>query len=421
MYKSSSFQYDIFKDIYVCDTLEAAIEEKVSKEEAADFCNDKSFVSDNGLQIRKICKEFVTYFKILHSSHKNNGEKHLSSKYTEFLNYWLKHQLEQSAIKKIGHKDLYNYINSKYISFGEDGALAHKIHDLGDNFYSMIVLYLLNKEFYKFKNNRDVKCKDFLEVFETQYNAGLKRCYFDGDSNLCIELRKFINLCNHELSQKLKDCNNLGLSSMPKLILWGKSNDIGDNYNDFNLIDFQNKCSYIEFAKIKKEKYPNLYEILAFHYNLPYKSGLDEKKRYMMTILHEFIQYCNENKINTNLSSFMREFIDYYYNKSIEDYKKIFEECKHDHNSKEHCSLYKTCKNNFNNDLSLIQNNPHNYIMQQEEYITKLSPLDFFILKAKAMFLDSAAMSKYSTTIISIMISFFLCFFFLYKVLKNYI
>ncbi|KMZ91136.1 hypothetical protein PVMG_00010 [Plasmodium vivax Mauritania I] len=141
----------------------------------------------------------------------------------------------------------------------------------------------------------------------------------------------------------------------------------------------------------------------------------------MIRILQHFIQHCNDNKNNMKLLSFMKEFINIFYEKKKSKYLEIFRECKNVRNSKIYCHLYTTCKGKFEKDLNLIEKNSDSYVKEQEEYINNLSEIDLWIIKAKAMFQDSEAMSRILPTIMSTITAILFFAFFLYKVLINYI
>ncbi|KMZ96432.1 hypothetical protein PVNG_06140 [Plasmodium vivax North Korean] len=141
----------------------------------------------------------------------------------------------------------------------------------------------------------------------------------------------------------------------------------------------------------------------------------------MISIVHQFFQYCNGYKYNWKLSLFMEEFINEYYNKDKSKYQKKFQECKSIPNLNPYCELYNKWSVEYKNNCSLIEKNSDRYIEQQKKYIEKWSPLDLFILKAKSVFKDFDAMSRNLSTIMSTMVAIILCFFFLYKVHKNYI
>ncbi|KNA02245.1 hypothetical protein PVNG_04476 [Plasmodium vivax North Korean] len=216
-----------------------------------------------------------------------------------------------------------------------------------------------------------------MDDFKKIYNEGLKKCYLDGDYNLGKGLESFKNIYKTIKLNKVPQCNQ-------------------QNYND-------------------------LKDLISVHYNLLFEYKKEEQNYLMIRILHQFFQYCNENKDNQKLASFMKEFIDEYYKKHKEGYTEIFEECEGEATSNKYCNLYNTWKGKFETDLSLIKDNPDRYLERQKKNINKSSADTSSIANAISMFLDFAANSKYSTTIVSIMISFFLCFFFLYKVLNNYI
>ncbi|KMZ76807.1 hypothetical protein PVIIG_05831 [Plasmodium vivax India VII] len=213
----------------------------------------------------------------------------------------------------------------------------------------------------KYTDRKNTKCDEFLEDFKKLYNDGLKKFYMDGDINLSKELEKYKNLY--------------------------MKNDL-HNYNDLN-------------------------DLISVQYNLLLDYKEEEQNCLMIIILHQFFQYCNDYKYNRKLSLFMEEFINKYYNKDKSKYQKIRQECKSIPNLNPYCKLYNKLSAEYKNDFSLIEKNSDRYIEQQKKYIEKWSPLDLFILKAKAVFKYFDAMSRILPTILFTMVAIILFFLFI--------
>ncbi|KMZ96030.1 hypothetical protein PVNG_06363 [Plasmodium vivax North Korean] len=193
----------------------------------------------------------------------------------------------------------------------------------------------------------------------------------------------------------------------------------GEDESEYSCTNFFKKFK-VNYDKCLRRCYiEELNELIWLQYNIPFQYEVETKKYYMMNILQQFFQYCDENRKNEKLSSFMEEFIEQYYNKKKGEYKDIFNECENNDEEKTHCQLYKECEKKFSNDLSTIKTNTDKYITQQKNYINSLSALELWIFKAKSMFQDFASMSRISPTIMSTMIAIVVCLFFLYKVLKK--
>ncbi|KNA01572.1 hypothetical protein PVNG_05018 [Plasmodium vivax North Korean] len=335
MYLNDNFNksYDIFNDLddYLTIVLEV---NKYEQNTTSQFCNSISLNYSHNNQIIELCRKFVSFFNNLKSNYKSDSSPEDNKKYSEYLNFWVRHQLELQSISKTDKLVLYKHLQDNYQQLDEDSKLKNKLYNINDNdFKSMNMLYELYKNY------------------------------------------------NGPLSDYNDDCNNF----------------------------------------LKKFKHNELKDLIWLQYNMSFHYDEEKKKTYMMKVLYQFIFYCNENKKNLKLSLFMKEFIRKYYTTNEAEYKEIFTECEGKDNKEIYGQWYKNCKEKFGKDILLIRDNANSYVQQQENYIKELPTLDLLILKAKALFQDSESMSKYSTTIISIMISIFLCLFFLYKVLKSYI
>ncbi|KMZ96045.1 hypothetical protein PVNG_05983 [Plasmodium vivax North Korean] len=343
------FNYVIFDDVSTYEEYESIAVNGNTYQKYAEFCNSINFGLDQKTQIIRICTKFVKLFKVLYENNKIHGKNHISDKYTEFLNYWLNHQLIENSIDKSYHNELYECLD---------------------------------------------KCKK-------NYNNALEKCFQVGDHDVCKVLKIF-NVFYE--SNKKKIFSNYGVIELPILtefILLGSGSGKSDNQNiGYNL-------------------YLNLTQLLSYQYNILFEHDAKKNKNNMMNILQQFFQYCDENRKNEKLSSFMEEFIEQYYNIKKNEYENIFNECNTNGEEYTHCQLFKVCKKNFTNQLKKIVWDTNEYIIKQKKYIESLSPLQLWIFKAQSMFQDFDAMSRISPTIMSTMVAIVVCLFFLYKVLKT--
>ncbi|VUZ99757.1 PIR protein [Plasmodium vivax] len=353
---------------------------------------------------------------VLHDNNKRIGSDHISDKYPEFLNYWLKHQLNVNNIHKDHHTYLYDHLKSNYSKFDEEEVLYYKIYDIEYYFNNINVLYLLYKKYVDIKDQQSKDCKKFLETSQENYNKALDICFQDGNDNLCKGLKSFNVFYKNHISEISKKCPGLEIPTLSELVLLNLVDDKGSKKQNigYNLVQTNSDYSDMGLPKIERGIYPNLTGLLSYKYNIRFESDKNKNNCNLMKILHEFFKYCEKNNSNEHLLPFIQEFINEYYKKKQSEYEKIFQECSKT-TSSEYCQIHKNCQENFNSDIEIIKQNPDNYIKHQKKNINKYSADTSSIANTLSMFLDFAANSKYSTTIISIMISFFLCFFFLYK------
>ncbi|KMZ95377.1 hypothetical protein PVMG_04727 [Plasmodium vivax Mauritania I] len=303
---------------------------------------------------------------------------------------------------------------------------------MNDIIYEEEINYIknMNMLYTLYKNNDDltqgnISYEVFCKQIKEKYNAVLIKCFNDGNYGFCEALKNFNDYYKQNKSNIMKDYAGkeyptlpefnlfLGLHNQPLQVAKLGSELIGGSYIP----------SYDEKYVVNRGKYSDLKELIFLQYNLRMEENDNAKYSVMINILHQFIQYCNENKNELKLSSFMKEFIESYYNEKKNEYEKIFNECSSttETNTNTYCGLYNKCKREFENELKLIKEDAQEYIKRQDDYIQELPSYKLFILQAKALFQDFDAMSKYLPTIMSTMVASILCVFLLYKVLKNYI
>lgn len=72
-----------------------------SGEQINKFCATISYISENSADAVTLCKQFISFFTLLHSEYKDTTPVDTSDKYPEFLNYWLNNQFRAKNIKII--------------------------------------------------------------------------------------------------------------------------------------------------------------------------------------------------------------------------------------------------------------------------------------------------------------------------------
>ncbi|CAG9485655.1 unnamed protein product [Plasmodium vivax] len=408
--------YDIFYDLSAYEVYKISAESNYDSEQNAYFCNSIDFGLHQNAQIIKICKVFVKFFKLLHYYNIELGNGHISAKYPEFLNYWLKHQLIENNINEKHHKELYDYLKDNRKTFDPYDKLKDKIFDIQKYFKNINILHLLYKNYNDIKENGSNDCHSSLVKCKEYYNKALEKCFQGGDYKLCEGLKAFNKFYEANKNKILTNCPKIEIPKLTEFILLGTGSGKSENQNiGYNLVKNNFHNFYNGHRTIEHINYPDLTKLLSYKYNILFEHVAKENKNNMMNILHQFLQYCDENRKNEKLSSFMNEFIVEYYDKKKGEYDKIFEECKPNGKGKTYCQLYESCKKKFSNDFSIIETETEKLITQQEEYIKSLTPLQRWIFKAQSMFQDFDAISRISPTVMSTMVAIIVCLFFLYK------
>ncbi|CAG9483118.1 unnamed protein product [Plasmodium vivax] len=406
--------YDIFSLSENYLILEAEIKRENGKSYVnsdAIFCSSLNHGSENQ-QATEICQDFVKLFT--HSKtdygHKEESEK---SKYHIFLNYWLNNELSKIANYKYKKRGFFEHLYKNYKPLGDNVNIKDIIYEEEINYINnMNILYRLYKNYEDLKEGY-IPYEKFCKELKENYNAGLIKCFNDGNYGFCGALQNFNDDYKQNKTMKITHCNDKECLTLPELNL--SSPLYKQPLQVAKLGTELIGISYISSFNRKYEKrhgeYSDLKELIFLQYNLLMEQDDNEIYSVMINILHQFIQYCNENKNELKLSSFMDEFIKSYYNKKKEEYKKIFTECSSTSsaNTKKYCDLYKKCKKVYNEELSLINDKPDEYIKRQDDYIKELPSYKLFILQAKALFQDFDAMSKYLPTIMSTMVASILC------------
>ncbi|VUZ99762.1 PIR protein [Plasmodium vivax] len=410
--------YEIFDDIHTFEVIRTQMEDRYSNAENSYFCNSINYDRKYGEELINICKMLVYLYNISLQQYENK-DKIISSMYPEFMNYLINFKLEAAGCDESEKNKFYNQVTSKYDVFDAKDVLETKMYVIDYKYISnMHILYKLYNNYDKLKEDRNPNYINFLNEMKSQYNYGLEKCFYDGDIKFCKALEKFRDYyVNNETSAK-NYCHGKQCQTLPKLILpepLSNKDQLKIAKIGNSLIRNTYTTSLERHPDVYKEKYFNLKYLIFLQYNLHMEEDNDKNDYAMIKILYEFIQYCNENKDNLKLASFMKEFIKEYYNKKNTLYDTIFNECKNSVNTKEYCTLYKKCENSFKTDLEIIKTDASYYIKKQENYINSFSPLGRFILEAKDMFQDFEKMSKYSPTIMSTMVAIVVCLFFLYK------
>ncbi|SCA59982.1 VIR protein [Plasmodium vivax] len=412
--------YDIFNDFDILETLIGQMDLKYAETNTASFCENIKCQSHNENEIKVFCKMFAALF-IASKEQCNIENKELKEKnYLEFMNYFMNHKLNESGYTKTEKENFYREVTSKYSEFNNDSELKKKMFVINEKYLiSLHILYKLYENYDKLCQKKVDFYNNIVKEMKSQYNYGLEKCFYDGEIKFCEALEKFRNDYEKDKKSNSVFCkvNDNKYPKLPEITLISKSSlrslsiaIIGNELFKRSYNPTLNKYS-IETP----EKYYNLKDLIFVQYNLRMEKDEEDKKLAMMRILHQFIQYCNENKANMKLASFIKEFIEEYYDKKKTEYQAIFNECKKPDNEKKYCTLYKECDNSFKKDLKIIEEKTHEYITEQENYFNSLTELDFLLWEAKAMFQDFEKMSKYLPTIMSTMVAIVVFLFFLYK------
>ncbi|KMZ76592.1 hypothetical protein PVIIG_05975 [Plasmodium vivax India VII] len=373
----------------------------------ANYCEGREFQNYDGNQVVDVCKNVI---KI----------------YNKFINYWINSRLSHAGFKDEIKGQICPKLNSITQQFDSQKLLNDKIYHIKEKDVTVMnILYELYKNIYELEKKGNKYFQDFLKNFKDNYNNGLIKCFNEDNVNFCHELNKYVKFYEKNKKKQLSEkCDNNQCPSLAEIALLSSAS----NKEDLNIAKIGSSLfrglhisSLNELSSIKTQDYSNLKILISLQYNLLMEKDEDDKKCVMMKILKEYLQYFEKNKTNPKLQSFVHEFIDKYYKAKESEYQNIFTSCKPSDTSKEHCNIFKECIAKFNDDMSLIKKSSTEYIKNKDEYFKQFDPNESLLQKTLALFQDSEAMSRYSTTITSILISIFLCTFFLFKVFKNYI
>ncbi|KNA02256.1 hypothetical protein PVNG_04487 [Plasmodium vivax North Korean] len=358
------------------------------------------------------------------SYNKNKFNQH---KVPEFINYWVNKHLTQAGINDTIKAQFCQNLDSITHNFDKQEVLKDKIYHIKENdVKGMNILFEFYKNFYELAQKEKSYFQEFLLNFKKNYNDGLFKCFHEGDFKFCNELCKYSKFYEQNKKDKLsKKCDNNECPSLKELTLllsnlkkeYLKIAEIGSK-----LIGGSDISSLNGLSLMNTDKYKNLVNLISLQYNLRMEENEEEENCVKLKILYEYLKYSNEHNNNWYLESFINEFIEKYYNKKENDYKQLFTNCKSTENrSKCYCTYYDNCKSEFNKDFTLIENGKEHYIKNKKEHFENLNPDKTWVQKALDLFQDSETMLRNSPTITSTLIAMFLCLFFLYKVLKNYI
>ncbi|CAI7723985.1 PIR protein [Plasmodium vivax] len=411
-------EYDIFEDVVdIYETVKYEVESKYKSDTISNFCSLIDINHGYKNHVIDVCKEFVYLFKQFIRHYGTDENKPSTKKYPKFINFWLQLNLLRRSIPDTYNSDLLGHLKENQKTFDEKDKLNSKLFFIDPlSFKGMSMLYNLYKNYYATLHEYEDKCINFINEFKVNYDNCLYRCYAQGDTKLCDVMQKFRKLYDDQKFPKATTCNESS-PLLPELSEYRSIHlsDSEDSNTGYKLVQASTFFNPFELPQLKGVNYKELNHLIWLQYNMPFQYDEEMKKKYMMNILQQFLQYCYDNKKNEKLSSFMKEFIIQYYNKSKEVYDDIFRECKTMSEEKTHCQLYKECKKKFSNDLSTIERNTEEYITQQKKYIESLSALELWIFKAQSMFQGFGAMSRISPTIMSTMVAIVVCVFFMYK------
>ncbi|SCA83650.1 VIR protein [Plasmodium vivax] len=418
--------YSFFNNFASCYKIECERDQASYTTIDANYCEGPEFQYNVGNQVEGICKNMVKLYNHAILNHQLNKNVFSQKKVPEFINYWINIHLTKAGIKDIQKPQIFQKFDAISKIFDQQSLLKGKIYHIKEKEVDgMNILYELYKNIYELEQKEKNYFETFLKIFKKHYNQGLIKCFNEGNVKFCQELNKYIEFYEQNKNNKLsKTCDNKKCPSLTKLtILSSASNkeDLNIAKMGSSLLGGLHISSLKELPSMKTQDYSNLKILISLQYNLLMEKEEDDKKCVMMKILKEYLQYFEKNKTNPSIQYFVNEFIDKYYKAKESEYKNIFSSCNPGNTSKGHCKIYNECNDDFKDDMSLIKSGSEKYIKNKEEYFESLGPNKSFLHQALALFQDSEAMSRYSTTIISIIISIFLCSFFLFKVIKNFI
>ncbi|CAI7723934.1 hypothetical protein PVPAM_000006400 [Plasmodium vivax] len=140
MYKN--YNYDVFDYLDVYENLDYQISTKYVSYQEATFCDNVDFDKNSNFELRKICKQFVTFFKKCLIQYPDTDHQSKNSKYPEYMNYWLRNKLDNTPIYEASKKSFYEKIKDYYNNFDTKDILKHKIFPIDNNsFINMSTLY----------------------------------------------------------------------------------------------------------------------------------------------------------------------------------------------------------------------------------------------------------------------------------------
>ncbi|KMZ82472.1 hypothetical protein PVIIG_06087 [Plasmodium vivax India VII] len=401
------------------------VETRDTTEPKAAFCDRLDFDSNKNPQIINICKKFVKLYENVNLDYTPRGNvKSGLNTYYEFMNYWLYYKLVNAGCNGATINEFFEKLKQNRSSFENHTIRINNLRVIEETYFNNIhTLYQLYKNCEQLRENKGYYDK-FLKELIDKYNDGLTKCFNKADNNFCNALKKFRDNYNSDKMKVSNNCKDEKCPSLPELELEHSSSDKASVIAKIGsvLIGVSNAQPRNGLSLLTSDEYSNLNDLISLQYNLRMEENEEKKNCVMLEILYEYFKYCDKHNNNWYLESFINEFIEKYYYKKENVYKQLFKDCTStEQTNKAYCTYYNNCKTQFKNELSLIERGKDYYIKNKEEHFKKLIPDKSWVQKALDLFKDSDTMLRNSPTITSTLIAIFLCFFFLYKVLKNYI
>ncbi|VUZ99420.1 PIR protein [Plasmodium vivax] len=140
----------------------------------------------------------------------------------EYLNYWLKKELESQNILSITAQNFYKKLTTNDSSFDNEQHLKDKIHDINtEDLEKMNILYHLNTIFHNIKMTSyddETKCKSHSTECFQKFTDAIKKCSTDKKDKYCKALKSF-----KQKYEQLNEDNMFGwckkeyLSTLPPL------------------------------------------------------------------------------------------------------------------------------------------------------------------------------------------------------------
>ncbi|SBT55851.1 PIR Superfamily Protein [Plasmodium ovale wallikeri] len=283
------------------------------------FCNQIYLHSDHSTDAVNLCKEFVHFFTLLNSEYSDTITNGTRSKYPEFLNYWLNHQLQARNISTL-KLNFFDILKTYYHIYGAKNTSNDKINIINDPYFTRIyLLYELYKIYYELSSGNNPSCSKFLHNFKTHYTVAWKKCFSEDDPEFCSALKTFKQLYEVNKNSSFPLCQKEGINSLRQLVSPqktkardGKSKKIG-NY----LIYSSYNGATAGLKQIMTKNYSKLYELISLQYN----------------------------------------FLGEYYKNNKEEYGKIYEYCSTlPENTESYCKIYQDICAHYINHLSTIKN-----------------------------------------------------------------
>ncbi|SBT74166.1 PIR protein [Plasmodium ovale] len=348
------------------------IESKIRENEqnqSISLCSNKISESERSSEITRICKNFVNLFTKLDSEYSQSANTLTSTKYPEFLNCWLNHQLRDKNITASSTFNLYKHIQDNLNDINASDKLKNKIYEIkSTDFDKTNILYELYKILYNFDKHYSNNCLEFLTKLKEYYNKGWKECYEKRDDKFHAALDLFRKTYDKRLSSISNKCKYTGLLVLPELASSESPQLTSTSTGKIGLnLTLNKEKQFFHELPIITDKYPTLKELLSQQYSMLYEYDRNAHKDRIMKILREFIDYCTKNYGNENLEPFLKEFFSEFYSQKKSHYEEIYLECSKNMKSNSYCKEYQECRELLGFHLISLKGNLEDYILSKSK------------------------------------------------------